>query len=272
MIPVMASTQQPITPGTDRWRELIAELARHDTDLKWLIGDAALEIAPIGSNRGNNGSSANLIRFSQEAGLGVPLNTMLSYRKTAQAWAKSDRMADVTWSVHRILTLHRHLIRPHMTVTDAYLAIAEAYPDEQRANKRAQAAITRGTSFVNATAKMTVKPAVTIVAQDANGNGNEARAGSPSSAESLAQHISAELERWPGQAREWLAAIRSPELAADAELSSTQRAICAAARTALVDLVPLLDELAHADNPQHARVIAASRLHPRATGSVVRYR
>ncbi|MFR9803662.1 hypothetical protein ACL02T_15335 [Pseudonocardia sp. RS010] len=101
-----------VEPGTDRWAELI-EIGDRAMRSNWDLGDAALEIAPMGSDTSNNGAMDNLRRYADE--IGCAWESIDVYRKVAAAWPLPRRLG-CPWSVHQVLMAHPHLIRDAMTV------------------------------------------------------------------------------------------------------------------------------------------------------------
>lgn len=112
----------PVTPGSRRWNELVGEAIDRDRSRNWFLGDAALEIAPMGSDRSNTGAIANLTQYADEIGVG--LSSLMEYRRVADAWPHTTRVA-CAWKVHQMLTTRPELIRPGMTVTQAHTALGQ---------------------------------------------------------------------------------------------------------------------------------------------------
>jgi hypothetical protein len=111
-----------VQPGTERWTQLVTEARAKDAARNWFLGDAALEIAPMGGN--NNGTDdveGNLRKFAEE--IGVAYRSLCTYRDVASAWPSPTRVGNVGWSVHRELAAHQHLIRDGMTVAQAQAAV-----------------------------------------------------------------------------------------------------------------------------------------------------
>lgn len=118
-----------ITPGSDRWRELIemgrdavARAEESISERNWRLGDAALEIAPIGDGRVNNGALAALETYANE--IGVTAESLRSYRALAAQWPHDTRVSCAGWKVHQILAREdrQHLVHAGMTVTEAHRA------------------------------------------------------------------------------------------------------------------------------------------------------
>ena len=54
----------PVQPGTARWDELVMQGVIKDGERNWFLGDAALEIAPMGgNNNGTDNVEANLREY-----------------------------------------------------------------------------------------------------------------------------------------------------------------------------------------------------------------
>src|SRR5215469_15073120 len=113
----------PIEPGSARWKELVAQGILLDGQRNWFLGDAALEIAPMGADGVNNGSAANLSLYADE--IGVEYESLMQYRQVANAWPPSNRVLGTSWKVHQILVSpsRQKLIRENMTVRDARRAV-----------------------------------------------------------------------------------------------------------------------------------------------------
>lgn len=111
----------PVVPGTERWAELVQLGITKDADLKWFLGDAALEIAPVGAVGAPNGTRAVLQQYAGE--IGVNFDTLQTYRTAAASWPPDTRLPGTAWSVHQKLMTHKDLIRPGMTRTAAAAAL-----------------------------------------------------------------------------------------------------------------------------------------------------
>lgn len=123
--PVVAENKIAVQPGTERWTELVKTALAKDADRNWFLGDAALEIAPMGGN--NNGKDSveeNLRRFASE--IGIEYESVRKYRNVAEAWPSGNRFPDTSWKVHQMLAGHQAKIRPGMTVTQAHVAMGQS--------------------------------------------------------------------------------------------------------------------------------------------------
>jgi hypothetical protein len=110
----------PVEPGSARWQELVTLGIIKDGDRNWFLGDAALEIAPMGRDGAHNGAEANLRRYADE--IGVEYSSLYVYRAVASAWSPVNRVTGTHWKVHQQLMKRKDLIRPGMTVTQAAAA------------------------------------------------------------------------------------------------------------------------------------------------------
>jgi hypothetical protein len=86
------------------WAQLVAEgrqLVSMEGDIKWQLGDLALEVAPMGARGIDSGATEKLERFAEE--IGVSFDVLREYRRVAAAWPNAKRLAFASWSVHGIL-------------------------------------------------------------------------------------------------------------------------------------------------------------------------
>lgn len=113
----------PVQPGSSRWRELVAQGILKDGQRNWFLGDAALEIAPMGTDSAHNGAEANLQQYADE--IGVEFHSIRVYRTVAAAWAPDNRVSGTSWKVHQQLLSRPDLIEPGMTVSGAALALGQ---------------------------------------------------------------------------------------------------------------------------------------------------
>src|SRR4051794_15588495 len=90
-----------LEPGTARWAELVQQGILKDGQRNWFLGDAALEIAPMGADRSNNGRDALLAQYADE--VGIEPNSLRLYRQVASAWPPDTRVSGTSWTVHRTL-------------------------------------------------------------------------------------------------------------------------------------------------------------------------
>jgi hypothetical protein len=141
-LPSMIAASSTVQPGTGRWTELVAEAKAKDAARNWFLGDAALEIAPVGQDGAHNGSTANLELFADE--IGVPFSSIREYRRVAEAWSPDRRLSGTSWTTHQVLAARPELIREGMSVSEASAAVAERITvvssgqfslHEQRANQ-----------------------------------------------------------------------------------------------------------------------------------------
>lgn len=112
-----------VEPGSPRWRELVQMGVNKDADRNWSLGDAALEIAPMGDSHGHNGAETNLREYAEE--IGVAYESLDVYRKVAQKWPQGTRVPSASWKVHQLLTARQDEVFPGMTVAQARRAIGE---------------------------------------------------------------------------------------------------------------------------------------------------
>jgi hypothetical protein len=115
---------QPLQPGSAAWAEAVREAISLDAGRNWFLGDIALKIAPMGTNRANNGGWANLRLFADETG--IEYESLRAYRSVAFRWPQGMRLPSACWSVHQVLIGHRELIRPGLTVTLAREALGQS--------------------------------------------------------------------------------------------------------------------------------------------------
>ena len=112
--PVEKAGPKPVVPGSARWAKLVEIGSRSN----WTLGDAALEIAPMGDHGANTGALVNLRKFAEE--IGTAFQSLRAYRAVASAWPRDKRLASTSWSVHQALgTEHQDKIRPGMTLAQA---------------------------------------------------------------------------------------------------------------------------------------------------------
>jgi hypothetical protein len=119
-----ARKAKPVQPGSARWTELVREGIARDGNRNWFLGDAALEIAPMGENGTHNGAEENLRQFADE--VGIQFATLNVYRKVAAAWPPVNRITGTSWRVHHQLMGHQELISEGMTVSGAAKALGHS--------------------------------------------------------------------------------------------------------------------------------------------------
>lgn len=112
-----------VQPGSARWQELVQQGIIRDGGRNWYLGDAALEIAPMGENGAHNGSQDNLRQYADE--IGVNYDSLRTYRDVAAAWPPPNRVGGTPWKVHEQLKSRKELIRSGMTVTQAAAALGQ---------------------------------------------------------------------------------------------------------------------------------------------------
>ena len=69
-------------------------------NVRWMWGDLALEVAPMGASGSNTGALERLDRFAKE--LDVSLSALREYRRVAAAWPGAMRVAPEPWGVHAL--------------------------------------------------------------------------------------------------------------------------------------------------------------------------
>jgi hypothetical protein len=120
-----------VRPGSGRWQELKAAIVSND-ERNWRLGDAALEIAPIGEDSAHNGNYARLQQWldelAAERGVVVKFTSLRQYRQIADAWPPVTRVTGASHKAHQILMAEdkHHLLRPGMTTTQASEAAGHA--------------------------------------------------------------------------------------------------------------------------------------------------
>ncbi|MGW0583309.1 DUF6192 family protein [Streptomyces sp. NPDC002920] len=95
-----------------RYEEIIAEdrkLVEVDSKIQFKIGDRALEIEPMRPHGGSSPATGEELLGVQETlelyaeDIGVPYNQVRLNRQTASKWSAEDRIAGVSFEIHRIL-------------------------------------------------------------------------------------------------------------------------------------------------------------------------
>ncbi|MGW1365265.1 DUF6192 family protein [Streptomyces chartreusis] len=119
----------------ERFDEMVdqsVELVRVMTGCQFMLGDIALEIAPLRTHGGNMalGQDAELgvegsLRVFAEA-IGLSFHTVRTYRWVAARWPKDQRQEGVSFEVHRILA----------SVPDAYELIRHPPADDRTGEVR----------------------------------------------------------------------------------------------------------------------------------------
>jgi hypothetical protein len=105
----------------------VKEGVLRDSNRNWFLGDAALEIAPMGDDKSNSGAYANLREFAEELsekGTELSFESLRKYRDVAAAWPHETRVS-CSHKVHAMLMSaeNQRLIKPGMTVTKAHEAL-----------------------------------------------------------------------------------------------------------------------------------------------------
>ena len=115
----------PPEPGTARYAELVRKALGAKAGHNWIYGDAALEIAPMGEDGVNTGSEARLRQFAKDSEAAI--QSILVYRRVAEAWPPSTRVLGASWTAHRVLMApeHRPFIRDGMTSGEAEHAVGQ---------------------------------------------------------------------------------------------------------------------------------------------------
>lgn len=109
-----------IEPGSTRWNELVEGCRRKTAEALWAIGDAALEIAPLGDNGTHNGRYALVARFAQE--IERNFQTVRDLRSIASCWPPAERLSGTPVSAHGCLRFKKELLQPGMTRAQARVA------------------------------------------------------------------------------------------------------------------------------------------------------
>lgn len=94
---------------TKTWDELLAEGERLKVmeeridaeagNVRWLWGDLALEVAPMGADQARNGAMEKLRRFADE--LDISFESLRQYRTVAEKWPHGMRVPSQPWVVHQ---------------------------------------------------------------------------------------------------------------------------------------------------------------------------
>jgi hypothetical protein len=115
-----------VQPGTARWKELVKTGIIVDGQRNWYLGDAALEIAPIGDDEAHNGRNENLARYAEE--IGVNVGSVQAYRKVSAAWPPGNRVPGTAWKVHQLLMApgYQEKIRKNMPVSQANVVLGRS--------------------------------------------------------------------------------------------------------------------------------------------------
>ena len=87
------------------WAQQVAEgkrLVKAEGDIKWGLGDLALEVAPLSPLGVNNDSTEALMKFADA--IGCEFSALREYRRIANEYpTPATRVAGASWSVHREL-------------------------------------------------------------------------------------------------------------------------------------------------------------------------
>lgn len=117
-----------VVPGSERWKELVTAGIVKDGQRNWFLGDAALEIAPMGEDGAHNGSTEYLAQYADD--IGVEEHSLREYRRVAAAWRPDNRLSGTAWKVHMLLAADQDSIMPGMKVSEARKALGHA-PDRR---------------------------------------------------------------------------------------------------------------------------------------------
>lgn len=92
------------------WEDLLAEGQRlkitedrveaEAGNVRWMWGDLALDVAPIGPSTSNNGAYERLRKFADE--LDISFDSLREYRRVAGAWPHATRVACEPFTVHQM--------------------------------------------------------------------------------------------------------------------------------------------------------------------------
>src|SRR5436309_212331 len=105
------------------WTELVSEgkrLVSKEGEIRWALGDIALEIAPLGADNTHNGATQKLVEYA--AAIDFEFEALDSYRKMAAKWPAGTRVPACSWTAHRELIAHEdrfNLLKPGMSSHDA---------------------------------------------------------------------------------------------------------------------------------------------------------
>jgi len=86
------------------WDEFVVQgrrLVAKEGEAKWELGDLAIKLADIGAPSQLTGAYEPLRAFADE--IGIPFDTLRTYRETAGKWPPQQRRPDVSWTVHHQL-------------------------------------------------------------------------------------------------------------------------------------------------------------------------
>lgn len=103
-------------PDSPRWHELVTLVIETDLNAAWIIGDAVLEVAPIGENGVHTNVNSILHQFADAASMSF--ERLRQYRRVAATWPAGKRLPAVPWSVHLLIMGHPeywHLLHPGIT-------------------------------------------------------------------------------------------------------------------------------------------------------------
>lgn len=101
---------EAVQPGTADWDELVATCRDLINRRNWVLGDAALRIAPeLPENTGGSSAAADhLARFAAE--VEVSYHSIREYRRVAEVFPEGHRRHDIAWRAHRELVSSPDLI------------------------------------------------------------------------------------------------------------------------------------------------------------------
>lgn len=158
-----------VTPNTPRWAELVRMGTGAVSTRNWILGDAALEIAPIGGAQGKRndlpqpgGKSSNdelLAQYAEE--VGITPRTLRACRETAMAWPPESRTVKTSWKAYSIMNAkdNQHLLVDGMTTTEAFMALGQKHPGRSKDERDAELQAARAEAAAEARAEAEAKAA-----------------------------------------------------------------------------------------------------------------
>lgn len=109
--------------NNERFEYLVFLCTPKKDDRQWNIGDAALEIFPMGEDPKNTGIYEKLKEFAKR--VGMEFNTVLAYRQVASSFKPNIRILASSFAVHQAMQGFPNLMRDGLTVRQA-MAIVKA--------------------------------------------------------------------------------------------------------------------------------------------------